>query len=268
MGRRAMYVALMCGPMLLACAVISGSHNKLEEGKMFDHETDERDLICFQHGTVATLNWDDDKKINVGAEVSNTCSLYPSRSRDDDVDLAVYRIKQGQIVPIHGRLYKLVKFELEDPEIKRRRGPGWVGSGDKACFSRLSVAEPRLDADAVAVTVGGRADFKRDKVELWVERIEMEGGTAVAEVKAYPSVYSMDEAEEEGLLQRKKVRAGEGLSFDMLDYYVEYIPKDAEGVVKEMYIRNTGKVNKFRRKVVSVVAPAANGPIGWIELKE
>ncbi|WP_227646061.1 hypothetical protein, partial [Klebsiella pneumoniae] len=78
---------------------------------------------------------------------------------------AIYDIKQGHIVPIYGRLYKLVKFKLEDPEIKRSRGPFWVGSGDKACFSRVSVGELRLYADAVAVTVGGRAEFKRDKVE-------------------------------------------------------------------------------------------------------
>ena len=266
MSWRAMFV--LCSSLLLACAAISGSHNKPEEGKMFDQETDERDLICFQHGTAARLNWDDGKIVGIGAEVSETiCTLALWREDDTDdtgIGSAIYDIKQGHIVPIYGRLYKLVKFKLEDPEIKRSRGPFWVGSGDKACFSRVSVGEPRLDADAVAVTVGGRAEFKRDKVELWVERIEMEGGTAVAEVKAHPSVYALGEAEEKGLVRCKRVRAGEELVIDLpkIDFHEIYLPET------DLPEKATGQVRRFRRKVVSVVAPAANGPIGWIELKE
>ena len=273
MSWRAMFV--LCSSLLLACAAISGSHNKPEEGKMFDQETDERDLICFQHGTAARLNWDDGKRVGIGAEVSETiCTLALWREDDTDdtgIGSAIYDIKQGHIVPIYGRLYKLVKFKLEDPEIKRRRGPYLLGGGDKACFSRVSVGEPRLDADAVAVTVGGIASFKRDevKVELWVERIEMEGGTAVAEVKAFliqpqVNVYSVTEAEREGLVQRKRVRAGEELVIDLpkIDFHEIYLPET------DLPEKATGQVRRFRRKVVSVVAPAANGPIGWIELKE
>ncbi|MFX9439068.1 hypothetical protein ABTO84_19195, partial [Acinetobacter baumannii] len=90
-----------------------------------------------------------------------------------------------------------------------------------------------------------------------------EAGTAVAEVVAYPGAVdeltkeedrlvprdkfrtSLYQAEEEGLAQRKKVRAGEELAFDIPDFYVEFVPDSPGGRTGKAYYRFTGKVNRF-----------------------